>query len=95
MMSSQIPDNATQGRHQRADAQAPPGCFLQERLLLKHKPMQTMAQHDASYRLQGRVEIDDAYRGGERAGHIDGGRKAANKTAFVAAAPTAIPCTYT
>ena len=56
--------------------------------LLKHKLMQTMSQHDASYRLQGRVEIDDAYLGGERAGHINGGRKAANKTAFVAAVQT-------
>jgi len=56
--------------------------------LLKHKLMQTMAQHDASYRLQGRVEIDDAYLGGERAGHINGGRKAANKSAFVAAVQT-------
>jgi len=42
--------------------------------LLKHK--------------QGRVEIDDAYLGGERAGSINGGRKAANKSAFVAAVQT-------
>ncbi len=56
--------------------------------LVKHKLMQAMAQHDATYRLQGRVEIDDAYLGGERAGSINGGRKAANKTAFVAAVQT-------
>lgn len=56
--------------------------------LIKHKLMQAMALHDASFRLQGRVEIDDAYLGGERAGHINGGRKAANKTAFVAAVQT-------
>ena len=56
--------------------------------LLKHKLMQTMAQRDARYPLQGRVEIDDAYLGGERAGSINGGRKAANKTAFVAAVQT-------
>ncbi|WP_029527772.1 IS1595 family transposase [Polaromonas glacialis] len=56
--------------------------------LLKHKLMQTMSQRDARYRLHGRVEIDDAYLGGERAGHINGGRKAANKTAFIAAVQT-------
>jgi len=56
--------------------------------LLKHKLMQTMAQRDAHYRLHDRVEIDDAYLGGERAGHIHGGRKAANKTAFLAAVQT-------
>nr|WP_255577725.1 MULTISPECIES: IS1595 family transposase [unclassified Acidovorax] len=36
--------------------------------LMKHKLMQTMAQRDERYRLQGRVEIDDACLGGERAG---------------------------
>jgi len=56
--------------------------------LLKHKLMQAMAQHDAHYRLQGRVEIDDAYLGGERAGHAHGGRKPLAKTAFVAAVQT-------
>lgn len=56
--------------------------------LLKHKLMQAMAQRDARYPLQGRVEIDDAYLGGERAGSINGGRKAANKSAFVAAVQT-------
>ena len=56
--------------------------------LLKHKLMQAMDQRDARYSLQGRVEIDDAYLGGERAGHNNGGRKAANKTAFVAAVQT-------
>lgn len=57
--------------------------------------MQTMAQHDAFYRLQRRVEIDDAYRGGERAGHINGGRKAAYKTGFVAAVQTRPDGPYT
>lgn len=56
--------------------------------LLKHKLMQSMGQRDARYRLQGRVEIDDAYLGGERASSINGGRKAMNKTAFVAAVQT-------
>lgn len=56
--------------------------------LLKHKLMQTMRLRDEQRPLQGRVEIDDAYLGGEREGHINGGRKAANKSAFVAAVQT-------
>ena len=56
--------------------------------LLKHKLMQSMLERDERYRLQQRVEIDDAYLGGEREGSINGGRKAANKTAFIAAVQT-------
>lgn len=56
--------------------------------LLKHKLMQTMLLRDEPRPLRGRVEIDDAYLGGEREGHVNGGRKAANKTAFVAAVQT-------
>ena len=39
-------------------------------------------------RLDERVEIDDAYLGGERTGHIYGGRGLCGKTAFVAAVQT-------
>jgi transposase-like protein len=56
--------------------------------LLKHKLMLAMGQRDARYRLRGRVEIDDAYLGGEREGSINSGRKAANKSAFIAAVQT-------
>ena len=56
--------------------------------LLKHKLMLAMGQRDGRYLLQGRVEIDDAYLGGEREGSINGGRKAANKIAFIAAVQT-------
>ena len=35
---------------------------------LKHKLKQVMLERDASKRLTGRVEIDDAYLGGERSG---------------------------
>ncbi|WP_394791432.1 IS1595 family transposase, partial [Rhodoferax sp.] len=56
--------------------------------LLKHKLMQTMLQREAPRRLQERVEIDDAYLGGERAGSIHGGRGAYGKSAFVAAVQT-------
>ena len=56
--------------------------------LLKHKLLQTMFLREEPRRLQGRVEIDDAYLGGERAGSINGGRGAMNKSAFVAAVQT-------
>lgn len=56
--------------------------------LLKHKLMQVMGERDSRYRLRERVEIDDAYLGGEHPGSIYGGRKAANKTAFIAAVQT-------
>ncbi|XAH21710.1 IS1595 family transposase [Xylophilus sp. GW821-FHT01B05] len=56
--------------------------------LVKHKLMQTMLLREAPRRLDERVEIDDAYLGGERAGHIHGGRGAWRKSAFVAAVQT-------
>lgn len=56
--------------------------------LLKHKLMQVMAIREEPRRLEGRVEIDDAYLGGEREGSINGGRGALNKSAFVAAVQT-------
>ena len=39
-------------------------------------------------RLDGRVEVDDAYLGGERAGSMNGGRGRYNKSAFVIAVQT-------
>lgn len=56
--------------------------------LIKHKLLQTMLLREAPRRLDGRVEIDDAYLGGERSGSINGGRGAFNKSAFVAAVQT-------
>ena len=66
------------------------GAAYKSAWLLKHKLMQVMAQRDARYPLQGRVEIDDAYLGGERTDSINGGRKATNKTAFMDGAPRSI-----
>lgn len=54
--------------------------------LLKHKLLQTMLLREEPRRLDGRVEIDDAYLGGEKAGKP--GRGSENKTAFVAAVQT-------
>jgi transposase-like protein len=54
--------------------------------LIKHKLLQTMLLREDSRRLDGRVQIDDAYLGGEKAGKP--GRGSENKTAFVAAVQT-------
>jgi ribosomal protein L37AE/L43A/transposase-like protein len=54
---------------------------------LKHKLAQVMLERDAAKQLTGRVEIDDAYVGGERTGGKRG-RGAEGKTPFVAAVET-------
>ena len=56
--------------------------------LIKHKLMAAMAAREAEKpRLAGRIEIDDAYLGGQRPGGKRG-RGAAGKTPFVAAVET-------
>jgi ribosomal protein L37AE/L43A len=55
--------------------------------MLKHKLQQVMMERDGAKQLTGRVEIDDAYLGGERSGGKRG-RGAAGKTPFVAAVET-------
>src|SRR5919202_800609 len=56
--------------------------------LVKHKLMRAMAAREAAKpKLEGRVEIDDPYLGGERAGGKRG-RGAAGKTPIVAAGET-------
>jgi ribosomal protein L37AE/L43A len=54
---------------------------------VKHKLKQVMMERDATKPLTGRVEIDDAYLGGERSGGKRG-RGAPGKTPFVAAVET-------
>ncbi len=54
---------------------------------VKHKLKQVMLERDATKRLSGRVELDDAYLGGERAGGKRG-RGAPGKTPFVVAVET-------
>lgn len=53
---------------------------------IKHKLMAVMAEREALRQLSGRVEIDDAYLGGERAGTP--GRGSPNKIPFVMAVST-------
>src|SRR3954464_11942740 len=54
---------------------------------IKHKLTQVMMERDAAKRLSGRVEIDDAYLGGERSGGKRG-RGSPGKTPFLAAVET-------
>lgn len=55
--------------------------------LLKHKLMEVMRLREEGRQLTGRVEIDDAYLGGERSGGKVG-RGSENKVSFVAAVQT-------
>jgi len=54
--------------------------------LIKHKLLEVMVQREASRALSGRVEVDDAYLGGEHEGKA--GRGSENKVPFVAAVQT-------
>jgi len=54
--------------------------------LLKHKLAQVMMERNATSRLRGEIQMDDAYIGGVRSGRR--GRGAAGKTPFVAAVTT-------
>ena len=54
--------------------------------LIKHKLLQVMAERERNRELVGRIEIDDAYLGGERGGRR--GRGSPNKVPFVAAVQT-------
>jgi hypothetical protein len=55
--------------------------------LLKHKLMEVMRLREESRQLDGRVELDDAYLGGERVGGR-AGRGSENKVPFIAAVQT-------
>ena len=55
--------------------------------LIKHKLMEAMRRREAPRELDGRVEIDDAYLGGERSGGKSG-RGSENKVPIVAAVQT-------
>jgi ribosomal protein L37AE/L43A len=55
--------------------------------LMKHKLMEVMRQREDSRQLDGRVEIDDAYLGGELSGGTSG-RGSENKVPFIAAVQT-------
>jgi hypothetical protein len=55
--------------------------------LVKHKLMEVMRLREDSRQLTGRVEMDDAYLGGERSGGKTG-RGSENKVSFVAAVQT-------
>ena len=55
--------------------------------LMKHKLLQVMAEREDRRVLDGRIEVDDAYLGGERPGKR--GRGSENKVSFIVAVQTA------
>lgn len=61
-----------------------PGVSYPTAWLIHHKLMQAMSERDAQYKLVGRVQIDDAYFGGELSGG-KAGRGSENKVPFVTA----------
>jgi phage-related tail protein len=63
------------------------GVSVNTALTAKHKLQQVMHELNSRNKLSGRIEVDDAYWGGE---HIEGkrGRGSENKTPFVAAVST-------
>jgi ribosomal protein L37AE/L43A len=63
------------------------GVCYKTSLLLKHKLMEVMRLREDSRQLSGRVEMDDAYLGGERSGG-KAGRGSENKVPFIAAVQT-------
>jgi hypothetical protein len=63
------------------------GVCYKTALAMKHKLMEVMRLREQSRQLDGRVEIDDAYLGGERAGGKSG-RGSENKVPFIAAVQT-------
>jgi hypothetical protein len=54
--------------------------------LIKQKLMEVMRERNATYKLDGDIQVDDAYLGGEKAGKP--GRGAANKLPFIVAVAT-------
>lgn len=63
------------------------GVSVNTALTVKHKLQQVMHERNSRQKLSGRVEIDDAYWGGEHTGGKRG-RGSENKTPFVAAVST-------
>src|SRR5690606_17534485 len=62
------PADRDQDQPRRAGADAPPGVNYKTAWRMKHKIMQAMAEREEPRRLNGFVQIDDAYLGGERNG---------------------------
>ena len=65
----------------------PLGVCYRTAWLVKHKLLEVMRQREEGRRLTGRVEMDDAYLGGERAGG-EPRHGSENKVSFVAAVQT-------
>src|SRR5512133_4143367 len=87
MVSRYLSPDPDQARHLQHRTGSRLGVTQTTAWKVKHKLKQVMLERDATKRLTGRVEIDDAYLGGERAGGKRG-RGAPGKTPFVVAVET-------
>ena len=85
LVSGDLPHQPSQDRPVGAGTQASARGELPHRAWLLHQKInRAMARQEATHRLDGAVQIDDAYLGGERAGGTPG-RGSENKVPFVAA----------
>ena len=84
LVHGDLPDQSGQDRFVGPGAQATTGRELPTAWLIQHKLMQAMADREDRYLLEGKVQVDDAYLGGERTGGKVG-RGSENKVSFVAA----------
>ena len=87
LVSRHVPPHPEQGRHLQHRVGPPAGVTQTTAWKIKHKLMQAMMERDATKRLTRRIEIDDAYLGGERNGGKRG-RGSPGKTPIVAAVET-------
>ena len=68
LVSRHVPPHSEQGRLSSIELGRRLGVTKTTAWKIKHKLMQAMMERDATKRLTGRIEIDDAYLGGERNG---------------------------
>src|SRR5207248_5131925 len=79
--------SSSKGGHSRVGVGRPPCVTPTMAWKIKHKPMQVVMERGAAKRLTGRIEVDDAYLGGERNGGKRG-RGSPGKTPIVVAVET-------
>ncbi len=84
LVSGDLPDQPSQTGLSALALRRQLGVSYPTAWLIQHKLMQAMVAREERYVLEGKVQVDDAYLGGERTGGKVG-RGSENKVAFVAA----------
>jgi hypothetical protein len=84
VVSDHLLDQSSQDRLIRLGSEAAFGYQLPHSVVASAQDLAAMSERDAQYRLSGRVDMDDAYLGGELSGG-KAGRGSENKVPFVAA----------